>query len=247
MNTIASVLITLALALPAAAGQRGFDVDILVDGVPRPQLHARGAVYVEALRGREYTIRLTNPLPCRVAVALAVDGLNSIDARHTDARNAAKWVLDPFESVEIPGWQVSGREARRFVFTGERGSYGAWLGETDNLGVIEAVFFREKTVPVRPLLREGAPAPVPGKSLGAARQDASALDDDLAATGMGAGTNHRVQRVELALERKPAATVRLRYEYRPELIRLGVLAPSCPPLDRRERAEGFSGGFCPQP
>ena len=44
----------------------------------------------------------------------------------------------------ISGWQVNDRTARSFYFTGERGtSYGAALGQTDNLGVIEAVFFRE--------------------------------------------------------------------------------------------------------
>lgn len=249
MSFVASTLVILALALPAVAGQRGFNVDILVDGVPQPELHARGAVYVEALRGREYAIRLTNPLPCRVAVALAVDGLNTIDARHTDAANAAKWVLGPYESVEIPGWQVSGREARRFVFTGERGSYGAWLGKTDNLGVIEAVFFREKSLRrrIQPELQGRSSSPAAGKGLGAHREDGAALDDDLAATGMGAGTGHPVRRVELELERRPAATVRIRYEYRPELMQLGVLPPPWPPLDRRERAEGFSGRYCPQP
>ena len=44
----------------------------------------------------------------------------------------------------IPGWQVSNAASRKFFFTGERGSYGAALGKTQDLGVIEAVFFREK-------------------------------------------------------------------------------------------------------
>jgi hypothetical protein len=119
-------------------------LDVVVDGVRRPEYVHRGTTYVEAIRGREYALRVTNPYPYRVAVALAVDGLNTIDARHTDGWNASKWVLDPYESTEISGWQVNDSTARRFFFTGERNSYGAFLGATENLGVIEAIFYRER-------------------------------------------------------------------------------------------------------
>jgi len=49
-----------------------------------------------------------------VAVALSVDGLNTIDARETTAAGARKWVLDPYQIVTISGWQTSQTEARRF-------------------------------------------------------------------------------------------------------------------------------------
>jgi len=226
-----------------------FGVDVLVDGVPRPQYPARGTVYLEALRGREYTIRLSNALPVRVAVALSVDGLNTIDAETSSAWNAAKWVLEPYETVEIPGWQVSGEAARRFVFTGERSSYGAWLGQTENLGVIEAVFFRERRGwgGIDPLMER---RPTPGAAQGApapqAAEAGEALDDAYAATGMGDRQEHRVQRVHLRLEREPVAVVRLRYEFRSQLERLGVLLPRRSPLERREGARGFPG-YCPEP
>jgi hypothetical protein len=127
-----------------ASSPSGFGLDVLVDGTPRPEFAARGTVYVEALRGRDYALRLSNPTPSRVAVALSVDGLNTIDSRHTSAADARKWILAPYETVVIPGWQISSAASRKFVFTGERGSYGAALGKTQDLGVIEAVFFREK-------------------------------------------------------------------------------------------------------
>ena len=62
---------------------------------PQPRYRHDGRVYVEAQKGREYAIRLRNPYPVRVAVALSVDGLNTIDARETSADGARKWVLDP--------------------------------------------------------------------------------------------------------------------------------------------------------
>src|SRR4029077_10949008 len=59
------------------------DLEILVDGRPVTEYYARGRSYVEALNGAEYELRIRNPFPERVAVALSVDGLNTIDARHT--------------------------------------------------------------------------------------------------------------------------------------------------------------------
>ena len=47
-------------------------------------------------------------------------------------------------SVLVLRWQVSSTDARRFFFTTEEESYGAWLGRDANLGVIEAVVYREK-------------------------------------------------------------------------------------------------------
>jgi hypothetical protein len=201
----------------------------------------------------------------RVAVALSVDGLNTIDARETTATDARKWVLDPYESVTIRGWQTSRTEARRFEFTTESRSYGAALGTTSNLGVISAVFFRERVAPPVPVTGDGrsrrraesaseplaAPAPA-----SPAPQDASQAavgprrgDDDLAATGMGRRTTHVVTAVHLDLERVPAQTVDIRYEFRAQLVRLGIAlaTPFDAALTRRERARGFEPGFAPVP
>jgi hypothetical protein len=273
LATLAVLAFSTLLPLAAAAsGDRGFGLDVIVDGAPRPEYAARGTFYVEALRGREYVLRLTNPLPYRVAVALSVDGLNSIDAKHTDAWSASKWVLGPYESVEIPGWQVNGSTARRFTFTSEKRSYGAWLGKTQDLGVIEAVFYKEKVrEPIRRYYEPkdergpmGAPIPnaVPEEGTrdgreGAAAQAPSApraekarpqLSDDYAATGMGDRTSHEVFDVAIDVVREPVARVRIRYEYRPELVKLGVLPREIEPypLDRREHARGFES-YCPEP
>ena len=62
---------------------RGFEVQILVDGRSLEEYAAHGRSYVQAIAGAEYEVRIRNPLPYRVAVALSVDGLNTIDARRT--------------------------------------------------------------------------------------------------------------------------------------------------------------------
>ncbi len=255
-----AVALVCAAAPPVAisassAGHPGRDVDIVVNGVPQPRYAHSGRWYVEALKGREYAIRLRNPYPVRVAVALSVDGLNTIDARETTATDARKWVLGPYETVTISGWQTSRTEARRFEFTTEARSYGQALGKTENLGMISAVFFRERVGTVLPYAsneekrrRDQVPAPAaaPAQEADAAASRSKAADE-YAATGMGRRTDHAVTQVWMDLEDAPAQTVNIRYEFRPQLVRLGILSPTPDPLDRRERARGFEDGFSPVP
>ena len=272
MRTHSTLLLALALATTAPAGadtvNGGFGVEVLIDGRAVNEYPARGTRYIEAIKGREYAIRLRNPLGVRVAVALSVDGLNSIDARRTTAKDARKWVLGPYETVVISGWQTSSSHARQFFFTSEEQSYAQWLGKTRDMGTISAVFFRERVVEVVPLTSaqrpeaqgsaadtgRARPAPAAPSSAGAeqsapSRNEAAAKREDYAATGIGRHTDHRVEQVYLDLDPRPVASIDLRYEYRPQLVRLGVLppAPDRDRLARRERARGFDKGFCPEP
>jgi len=231
-------------------------IDIIVGGARQPRYAHEGRWYVEARKGREYAIRLRNPYPVRVAVALSVDGLNTIDARLTTAADASKWVLGPHETVTISGWQTSQLEARRFEFTTEARSYGQALGKTANLGVISAVFFKERVPAVMqeaPKDERGRQRAAPPSSAPAEQEAASAeakrADDEFAATGMGRRTGHAVTQVWLNLEETPAQTVNIRYEFRPQLVRLGILppGPTADALQRRESARGFEPGFSPEP
>ncbi len=63
---------------------------------------------------------------------------------------------------------------------------------------------------------------------------------------MGDRTRHDVTRVDVDLERTPAARERIRYEFRPQLVKLGILPTEDDRLARRETARGFDG-YCPEP
>lgn len=246
-----------------------FNVEILVNGRPLAEYYARGKSYVEAIEGAEYEVRVRNPSPYRVAVALSVDGLNTIDARRTSAWNASKWVIEPYGTISVGGWQMSSQRARRFYFTSERDSYGAKLGQTSNLGVISAVFFRERhsvPIPITPApyprprheedgRREKSQAPSAG-----AGKDSSTLrrgeigpvpDDDYAATGIGRSVHNDVRWVNMDLDSRPAGEVLIRYEYYPALVRLGIVPRQYTRPDalrRREDARGFEDRrFSPEP
>lgn len=259
-------------ATEQVVADRRFDLQVLVNGRPLEQYHARGKSYVEAIEGAEYEVRIRNPLPIRVAVALSVDGLNTIDARRTTAWNASKWVIEPYGTISITGWQMSSERARRFYFTSERDSYGAKLGQAANLGAVSAVFFRERrqiVVPVTPPPRPSRPyeedgrhdrspgeAPTAGartENLTGEKQGqiAPVPDDEYAATGIGRSVRNDVRWINLDLESRPTAEVMIRYEYYPVLVRLGIVPRTYTQPDslrRREGATGFEGRrFSPEP
>lgn len=256
----------------SVVAENGFSVDVLVDGRPLTEYAARGRHYIEALENAEYEVRVHNPTGSRVAVALAVDGLNSIDARHTSAWDAHKWVIEPYGTIHVRGWQMSGESARRFYFTTERDSYAAKLGQASNVGLITAVFFRERRpitiMPVtpRPTYKtdresDERSAPTAGQpnvqseaGRDAAKQRSAQSypppDDESAATGIGRSVRNDVQWIKLDLDSRPAGEVTIRYEYRASLVRLGIIPRDYPRpnvLDRRERAQGFEPKYCPQP
>jgi hypothetical protein len=252
------------------AVQNGFSVQVIISGLPATEYAAHGKRYVEALENAEYELRIHNPTSSRLAVALSVDGLNTIDARHTSAWDAHKWVIEPYGTISVRGWQMSSENARRFYFTNERDSYGAKLGQAANLGVISAVFFRERGQPV--MVTKTQPKPVYGReddtrasdraesarpqagSANAAKEKSAqpypSLDDESAATGIGRSVRNDVQWVHMDLDPKALSEVTIRYEYRASLVKLGIIPRDYPKpnvLDRRERAQGFEPKYCPQP
>ena len=202
-----------------------FEVDVLVDGRPLAKYQARGRTYVEAIQGEEYEIRLRNRSSDTVAVALSVDGLNTIDASRTSAWNASKWVIEPHDTITIRGWQMDSDHAHRFYFTTERDSYAAKLGVRANLGTISAVFYRERrrVIPItppypmpRPVDREqnqgsaDSRASAAGPNTGASKSSRARED---AATGIGRSVHNDVRYVDMELESRPAAEVTICYNY----------------------------------
>ena len=252
-----------------------FDVEVLVGGSPLEALYGRGRRYVEAREGAEYDVLVRNPLPVRVAVALSVDGLSTIDARRSSSWDASKWVIEPYGTIRISGWQMSSSRARRFYFTTERDSYASKLGRASDLGVITAVFYREQTRRPQPVAppppydydeerggRDRSEAPLdresgersaskPKSSERGAATAQPQRNDDYAATGIGRSVDHDVTWIQMQLERTPAAEVTMRYEYHDALVKLGVLPRPWRDdgaLRRRERSRGFEDPrYSPEP
>ncbi|HKN84829.1 MAG TPA: hypothetical protein VJW17_15395 [Pyrinomonadaceae bacterium] len=215
MSRMHSILSLIALLLASSIGNTprsqnppervtkpypNFEVAVLVDGRRLPEHYERGRIYVEATDGAEYELRLRNSTPDRVAVALFVDGLNTIDARQTSAWKASKWVIEPYQTITISGWQMSSERARRFYFTDERDSYAAKLGRKADLGVISAVFFRERGRRVVPLTRSSS--------------DQMKAEAPAMGTGIGRSVRNDVEWIDMDLDSRPAGEVTISYKPR---------------------------------
>jgi hypothetical protein len=197
-----------------------FEVDVLVDGYPLREFDVRGHTFVEALRGEEYEIRLRNRSSDCVAVALYVDGLNTIDSSRTPPASASKWVIEANQTITISGWQMDSDHARRFYFTNERDSYAAKLGVRGTNGVIWAAFYRERRRPVpitpprplpHPIYRDEAQSSSAEAPATSAAKSRSRGDD--AATGIGRSVRHDVRYIDLDLESRPTTEVTIRYDF----------------------------------
>ena len=230
---VAMLLLTMTITLAPAQNSSAqrvtkripyptFELEVLVDGRPLTEYRSHGRPYVEAPRGAEYEVRLRNSSADRVAVALSVDGLNTIDALQTSAWNASKWVIEPYQTITIGGWQMSSERARRFYFTTEQDSYAAKLGQRGDFGVISAVFFRERNRPVIVRPSEQSSSAAQPKLRGEASRDSDA------ATGIGRSVRNDVHEIDMDLEPRPAAEVTVHYEY-------------------SRVKEYWRGRFCPEP
>jgi hypothetical protein len=125
------------------------DVQLRVDGEASPLYVGPGhddRRYFQAFAGRNYSIVLRNNTGRRVAVLLAVDGLNAVNGEITRLRSSEDmYVLGAYEQATIRGWRTSLDEVRRFVFVDERKSYAQRTGQANSdMGWIRVLSFREQ-------------------------------------------------------------------------------------------------------
>jgi hypothetical protein len=138
----------LPFSVTRVADGRLVDVRVLVAGEAAP-LYLRDGQwdrrYVQAFRGRDYALEVTNNSPRRIGVLIAVDGLNVVNGeRSALASHETMYVLGPFERTVIRGWRSSLAEVRRFVFVDEERSYAERTGQANgDMGWIRVLAFRE--------------------------------------------------------------------------------------------------------
>jgi hypothetical protein len=148
------------------------DVQIRVDGEAAPLFYAPGRFdrhYVQAFAGRNYSVVLKNNTGRRIAVLLAVDGLNVVNGEMTSLRSTEPmYVLGPWGQATIRGWRSSLDEIRKFVFVDERKSYAQRTGQANSdMGWIRVLAFREQLSwwetgddrRLKQQFRDGAPVP----------------------------------------------------------------------------------------
>jgi len=131
--------------LTSAAG--GYELQVLVDGVPAPTFVQNGETYVMGALGERYTLRVVNHTRRRIEAVASVDGRDVVDGKPADFRNKRGYIVPAWGTVDIDGWRLSQAQVAAFRFSSVADSYAARTGTAREVGVIGAAIFPERIVP----------------------------------------------------------------------------------------------------
>jgi hypothetical protein len=266
---LAACLAALA-AVPAAAGQLlGLAVIHRATGQRAPVHSHQGKLYVAGTPSERYSVSITNRTGARVLVVLSVDGINAVTGE-TASPDQSGYVLAPYQSFEITGWQKSTSEVAAFYFTQLPDSYAARTDRPGHVGVIGVAVFRE-WAPPRPAMtpwprsaaradgavREGESraadsAGAPPAPAASASPDAKPLGEEMARLrqeriGTGHGERERSEVVYTDFRRAtqhPNQMALIYYDTRPNLVARGIIPRPTPIVVPNP----FPGGqFVPDP
>jgi hypothetical protein len=125
-------------------------LEVLVNGEPRAIKEEGGLAFLAQPieRGQAYAVRLINDTDQEMAAELLIDGINSFQfskLRHADGPRKGRPLLsavivDPHQSVVIPGWHIDNDTTKEFLVTEYADTAAATLGETEKVGTITVNF-----------------------------------------------------------------------------------------------------------
>jgi hypothetical protein len=196
--------------------------------------------YVEASKGERYSIQVTNTSRRRVGVVVSVDGRNIIDGKKSDLKRGERmYIIGPYETNTFEGWRTAMDRTNRFYFTEQSDSYAEKVfADGSAMGTIAVAVFGEKIPEVisfhdRPSVMKETPAAgaaprSSGERLSADRDESKKSEQ--AGTGFGETTYSPSRYVQFEPESQAVDRVVMKYEWRPELCKKGVI--NCRPKNR---------------
>ncbi|MDI7262004.1 MAG: hypothetical protein QME90_19080 [Thermodesulfobacteriota bacterium] len=195
--------------------------------------------YMEAVKGQRYSIQVTNKSDRRIGVVIAVDGRNVIDGKKSAPKqNERMYIIGPHESNTFEGWRTGMDRTNRFYFTEPSDSYAEKVfSDASAMGTIALAVYREKLPEIVPYsggtsrmkdAPAGAAPCAPSESRSADRSEQK--KNEQAGTGFGETTYSPAYMVQFDPEHTIAEKIVLKYEWRSELCRKGII--SCGPKNR---------------
>jgi len=224
-----------AFSRPVLPGEVGIEVvsdkGTVFQAIPHKDFRQGGTrvskSYLEARKGENYGIVISNRTPERVGVVIAVDGRNIITGKRSDLKNnETLYIVNAYETVRYDGWRTSREEVHRFYFTDAADSYSVkTFADSSAVGVIAMAVYREmEQRPLQEEKQEGQ-APLVAPSEGAAsRRGAKLFSQESAGTGFGDAQHSPVIIVQFEPERNPIQKTLIKYEWHEALCRKGILA-----------------------
>jgi len=205
-----------------------------------PRGHREGEYYyLEAVKGQRYSIQVTNKSDRRIGVVIAVDGRNIIDGKKSDLlRKERMYIIGPYDTNTFAGWRTGMERTNRFYFTEQSDSYAEKVfADASAMGTIAIAVYREKIPQIAPhadmsFQRKEAPAAgAPSPSSESRAADKQKLEErEQAGTGFGETTCSPARIVQFDPEHTVAGKIVLKYEWRSELCRKGIIP--CSPKNR---------------
>jgi len=130
---------------PPRRGGQSMQVKIVLGSGKSAPIHRHeGKLYAEVPATGSYKIRLHNDRSVRRLAVVSVDGLGILDGKPA-RRDGQGYVLQPHQTLEIPGWRRSASEVAAFELAHPEASYPAKAGQgTANVGVIGVAVYDEK-------------------------------------------------------------------------------------------------------
>ena len=205
-----------------------------------PRRHQEGKFfYTEAVRGQRYSVQVINKSDRRIGVVIAVDGRNIIDGKKSDLKRTERmYIIGPYETNTFEGWRTAMDRTNRFYFTEQSDSYAEKVfADASAMGTIALAVYREKLPEVVPYSGRssrmkdapaGATPCAPGESRPSDRFEQK--KDEQAGTGFGETTYSPAYAVHFDPEHAVAEKIVLKYEWRSELCRKGIIP--CGPKNR---------------
>ncbi|HYT41282.1 MAG TPA: hypothetical protein VEP90_02955, partial [Methylomirabilota bacterium] len=119
------------------------EMHILVRNRKIDQYFHDDKTFVEGRKGSNYTIQYRNKTGFRQKIVVSVDGLNVMTG---DATWENGYCVEPYQTINIPGWRKDSGNVAAFKFSSIRGSYNQQndSGQEQNIGVIGCKVYSEK-------------------------------------------------------------------------------------------------------
>ncbi len=229
-------------------------LEVVSDGRTMSTIQHGGRTYLPVPRwGEEYSLRITNNGPRRIAAVVSVDGLSVITGKPASEGDAG-YVVDAHNSITIKGWRRNLDQVAAFSFEERHNSYASRTGRPENVGVIGLAAFEEQTPEYRlpPRLADGYSDEKSGQPAAAKRADSARrfvrAPSAVGGTGTGYGRDieSAVQYINF-VRSSNKRTVTIYYDTRDALRAAGIIVDDVRPAPEHPRPFPTDGDFAPPP
>ena len=124
-----------------------YELSVVVNSRPVTEYVHQGLVFVEGRANSSYELQIKNNSYERIMAIPSVDGLGVIDGKPAGSESPG-YIIEPYQTLNIPGWKVDDNFAAEFQFGASKSSYSNRTGKGQkNVGVIGLMVFRPRPSP----------------------------------------------------------------------------------------------------